>query len=61
VLRIDSGEVLRWPDDEVAVRWFRLFPPREDSYAAVEAKCLHCSRILTGSRRCVSAAETRSD
>jgi hypothetical protein len=40
VLRIDPDEALRWPDDEVAARWVRLFPPREDSDAAVEAKCL---------------------
>jgi hypothetical protein len=40
VLRIDPDEALRWPDDEVAKRWVRLFPPREDSHEAVEAKCL---------------------
>ncbi|MFD0726687.1 hypothetical protein [Lysobacter brunescens] len=40
VLRIDPGETLRWSEDEVAARWVRLFPPREDSDAAIEAKCL---------------------
>jgi hypothetical protein len=40
VLRIDPGEAQRWPDAEVASRWVRLFPPREDSDAAIEAKCL---------------------
>jgi hypothetical protein len=40
VLHIDPGEALRWPDDEVAKRWVRLFPPREDSDDAVEAKRL---------------------
>jgi hypothetical protein len=40
VLRIDPDEALRWPDDEVATRWVRLFRPREDSDAAIEAKCL---------------------
>ncbi|MBX3712246.1 MAG: hypothetical protein KF800_09830 [Lysobacter sp.] len=40
VLRIDPSETLRWNDDEVAARWLRLFPPREDSDAAIEAKRL---------------------
>jgi hypothetical protein len=40
VLRIDPGEALRWTDEEVAARWIRLFPPREDSGAAIEAKCV---------------------
>ncbi len=40
VLRIDPTETLRWSDDEVAARWVRLFPPREDSDEAIEAKCL---------------------
>ena len=38
VLRIDPAEALRWSDDEVAARWVRLFPPREDSDEAIEAK-----------------------
>ncbi len=40
VLRIDPAETLRWSDDEIAARWVRLFPPREDSDQAIEAKCL---------------------
>jgi REP element-mobilizing transposase RayT len=38
VLRIDPGVVSAWSDDEVAARWVRLFPPREDDDAAVEHK-----------------------
>jgi hypothetical protein len=48
VLRIDPDETLRWTDDEVATRWVRLFPPREDSDAAIEAKCL---RLLAAPAR----------
>ncbi|MBL8262722.1 MAG: hypothetical protein JNM58_09860 [Xanthomonadaceae bacterium] len=48
VLRIEPGETLRWTEDEVAARWVRLFPPREDSDAAIEAKCL---RLLTDPQR----------
>jgi len=40
VLRIDPAETLRWSDDEVAARWVRLFPPREDSDDAIQTKCL---------------------
>ena len=40
VLRIDPGETLRWSDAEVAARWVRLFPPREDSDVEIEAKRL---------------------
>ena len=40
VLRIDPDETVCWTDDEVAARWVRLFPPREDSDVAVEAKRL---------------------
>jgi hypothetical protein len=48
VLRIDPGETLRWTGDEVAARWVRLFPPREDSDAAVDAKC---QRLLANPER----------
>ncbi len=48
VLRIEPGETLRWTEDEVAARWVRLFPPREDSEAAIEAKC---RRLLTDPQR----------
>lgn len=38
VLRIDPAVATTWRDDEVASRWVRLFPPRDDSDAAVEHK-----------------------
>ena len=38
VLRIDPREAATWNDDEVAARWVRLFPPCEDSHAAIESK-----------------------
>lgn len=40
VLRIDPAATATWGDDEVASRWARLFPPREDGDEAVEHKCL---------------------
>ena len=38
VLGIDPEQATRWSDDEVAARWVRLFPPREDSEHAIEHK-----------------------
>jgi hypothetical protein len=38
VLRIDPCEAAIWHDSDVVARWVRLFPPREDSDAAVEIK-----------------------
>lgn len=38
VLGIDPAAVSAWNDEAVAARWVRLFPPREDSEAAVEHK-----------------------
>ena len=38
VLRIDPGVAATWSDDEIASRWVRLFPPREDRDEAVEDK-----------------------
>lgn len=38
VLRIDPHKATTWHDDEVAARWVRLFPPREDSDDAIESK-----------------------
>jgi REP element-mobilizing transposase RayT len=38
VLRIDPGVAAAWGDDEIAARWVKLFPPREEGYAAVEHK-----------------------
>jgi REP element-mobilizing transposase RayT len=40
VLRIDPTEVSAWRDEVVAARWVRLFPPREDTEAAIEHKCM---------------------
>jgi hypothetical protein len=39
VLRIDPSETATWHDNDVVARWLRLFPPREDSDAAIESKC----------------------
>ena len=38
VLGIDPGVAATWSDEEIAGRWVRLFPPREDSDAAVASK-----------------------
>jgi REP element-mobilizing transposase RayT len=38
VLGIDLPAVSAWGDEDVAARWVRLFPPRENSEAAVEQK-----------------------
>lgn len=48
VLRIDPGVAATWRDDEVAARWVRLFPPREDSDTAVAHKC---QRLLSDPER----------
>ena len=38
VVRIDPSATSTWADEEVAARWVRLFPPREDTEAAIEYK-----------------------
>ncbi len=38
VVGIDPGRAAAWSDEEVAARWIRLFPPREDSADAIEHK-----------------------
>lgn len=38
VLDISPDTAAAWSDDEVAARWVRLFPPREDSHAAIMLK-----------------------
>ncbi len=38
VLRIDPIQASAWSDEDVAARWMRLFPPREDTEAAIEHK-----------------------
>jgi hypothetical protein len=39
VVQLVPEATARWSDAEVAARWVRLFPPRDDSAEAVEAKC----------------------
>lgn len=39
VLQLDPAWQATWTDAEVATRWVRLFPPREDSDAARACKC----------------------
>jgi hypothetical protein len=39
VLRIDPCEAATWHDNDVVARWMRLFPPSENSDAAIERKC----------------------
>lgn len=48
VLRIDPDEARDWTDEDVAQRWLRLFPPREDTDAAYECKR---SRLLADPTR----------
>jgi hypothetical protein len=38
VVGIDPGVPGTWSDEEVAARWVHLFPPREDTEEAIEAK-----------------------
>jgi hypothetical protein len=38
VLRIDPDVIATWSDEDVAARWVRLFPPREDNDASIEHK-----------------------
>jgi hypothetical protein len=40
VISIDPAEASAWSDEDVSARWVRLFPPREDTEAAVEHKCV---------------------
>ena len=40
VLHLDPAAASSWNDEEVAARWVRLFPPREDSESAIECKRL---------------------
>jgi hypothetical protein len=48
VLRIDSCVAAEWSDDEVAQRWVRVFPPREDTEEAIALKC---QRLLVDPQR----------
>jgi hypothetical protein len=47
VLGVDPVATMAWTDQEVAARWVRLFPPREDSTAAVEHKREHLLGLPT--------------
>jgi hypothetical protein len=38
VVGIAPERAMAWPDDDVAARWVRLFPPREDSEEAIGHK-----------------------
>lgn len=40
VISIDPAEASTWSNENVAARWVRLFPPREDTEAAIEHKCM---------------------
>lgn len=40
VVQLVPDAVAGWSDEEVAARWVRLFPPRQDSDAAVDAKSM---------------------
>lgn len=48
VLRIDPSAASEWSDEDIAARWVRLFPPRENSDEASAHKCL---RILAQPER----------
>lgn len=39
VVQVDPVIAVDWSDEEVAARWVRLFPPREDDGIAVAEKC----------------------
>ncbi|TXH74047.1 MAG: hypothetical protein E6Q88_04725, partial [Lysobacteraceae bacterium] len=38
VLQIEPAQTMHWSDEDVATRWVRLFPPREDSDEARDSK-----------------------
>jgi len=48
VLQMAPSTAASWSDAEVAARWVRLFPPRQDSGEAVDAKC---SRLVADTER----------
>lgn len=56
VVQLAPDAVAGWSDEEVAARWVRLFPPRQDSDAAVDAKCMRlpniCRCFAPGCRIC---------
>ncbi len=50
VLQMDPAHVAAWSDVEVAERWIRLFPPREDSDLA---RTIKCERLLADTDRLI--------
>jgi hypothetical protein len=50
VVRIDPCMAAGWSDEEVAQRWVRLFPPRDDTE---EAFAFKCQRVLANPERLV--------
>ncbi|TXH68706.1 MAG: transposase [Lysobacteraceae bacterium] len=48
VVQIDPTAVSAWDDDEVAARWVRLFPPRENEDSAIADKC---ARLIANTSR----------
>ena len=48
VVQIDPTAVSAWDDDEVAARWVRLFPPRENEDTAIADKC---ARLIANTSR----------
>lgn len=48
VLQLDPVVVHSWPDDDVAARWLRLFPPRENTD---EARTLKARAIISNPNR----------
>jgi hypothetical protein len=50
VLQMDPTQVAAWSDAEVAQRWIRLFPPRDDSD---RARMLQCERLLADTDRLI--------
>ncbi len=50
VLQMDPAHIATWSDAEVAERWIRLFPPREDSELA---RIIKCERLLADADRLI--------
>jgi REP element-mobilizing transposase RayT len=48
VVQLAPTSAARWSDEDVASRWVRLFPPRDDTDEAVDVKC---RRLLTDTER----------
>ena len=58
VLQLVPGAAAVWSDAEVAARWVRLFPPRQDSDEAVDAKC---RRLIADTERLAIIRSRLSD